>query len=34
VSFSAGEFTLEGIALSGVLGVLLNLVLPRNRRSG
>ena len=34
LSFSAGEFTLEGIALSGVLGVLLNLVLPRNRRSG
>lgn len=31
LSFSAGEFTLEGIALSGVLGVLLNLVLPRNR---
>lgn len=33
LSFSAGEFTLEGIALSGVLGVLLNLVLPRNRRA-
>lgn len=33
LSFSAGEFTLEGIALSGVLGVVLNLVLPRNRRA-
>ncbi|GAB3671694.1 uracil-xanthine permease family protein [Salinisphaera aquimarina] len=31
LSFSAGEFTLEGIALAGVLGVLLNLVLPRAR---
>jgi uracil permease len=31
LSFSAGEFTLEGIALSGVLGVALNLVLPRTR---
>ncbi|MES1938721.1 protein UraA [Salinisphaera sp. T5B8] len=26
--FSAGEFSLEGIALAGVLGVLLNLLLP------
>ncbi len=31
LSFSAGEFTLEGIALAGVLGVVLNLVLPRSR---
>jgi len=31
MSFSAGEFTLEGIALAAVLGVVLNLVLPRER---
>ena len=31
MSFSAGEFTLKGIGLSGVLGVFLNLVLPRGR---
>jgi len=31
LSFSAGDFTLEGIALAGVLGVVLNLVLPRRR---
>ena len=31
LSFSAGEFALEGIALAGVLGVLLNLVLPWGR---
>lgn len=31
MSFSAGEFTLEGIGLAGVLGVVLNLVLPRER---
>ncbi len=29
--FSFGRFSLEGIALAGVLGVLLNLVLPRSR---
>ena len=28
MSFSAGEFTLQGIGLAGILGVLLNLVLP------
>jgi uracil permease len=28
MSFSAGEFTLEGIGLAGILGVLLNLVMP------
>lgn len=33
LEFSAGEFTLEGIALAGVLGVLLNLILPRARRA-
>lgn len=31
MSFSAGEFTLEGIALAGVAGVVLNLVLPHER---
>jgi len=31
LSFSVGEFTLEGIALAGVLGVALNFVLPRAR---
>lgn len=31
LSFSAGEFALEGIALAGVLGVVLNLVLPWGR---
>ena len=29
MSFSAGEFTLKGIGFAGLLGVLLNLVLPR-----
>jgi uracil permease len=28
MSFSAGEFTLQGIGLAGILGVVLNLVLP------
>jgi len=31
MSFSAGEFSLQGIGLAGVLGVLLNLVLPRKK---
>ncbi|WP_300671832.1 uracil-xanthine permease family protein [Desulfoluna sp.] len=31
MSFSAGQFTLQGIGLAGVLGVILNLVLPRCR---
>jgi uracil permease len=31
MSFSAGKFTLEGIALAAVLGVVLNLVLPQPR---
>ncbi|MDZ7841273.1 MAG: uracil-xanthine permease family protein [Gammaproteobacteria bacterium] len=31
MSLSAGEFTLEGIALAAVLGVVLNLVLPQER---
>ncbi|OQY57826.1 MAG: uracil permease, partial [Desulfobacteraceae bacterium 4572_88] len=29
MSFSAGEFTIRGIGLAGILGVFLNLVLPR-----
>lgn len=33
MSFSAGEFTLEGIALAGVAGVVLNLVLPQERNA-
>ncbi len=36
MSFSAGEFSLEGIGLAGILGVVLNLVLPhpaKNRES-
>ncbi len=28
MTFSAGEFTLQGIGLSGIIGVLLNLILP------
>jgi uracil permease len=32
MSFSAGEFTLQGIGLAGILGVLLNLVLPGKKR--
>lgn len=31
MSFSAGQFTLQGIGLAGILGVTLNLVLPRGR---
>lgn len=31
MAFSFGKFALEGIGLAGVLGVLLNLVLPRQR---
>lgn len=29
MSFSAGEFTLQGIGLAGILGVIMNLVLPK-----
>jgi uracil permease len=29
MSLSAGQFTLEGIGLAGIIGVILNLVLPR-----
>ncbi len=31
MSLSAGEFSLEGIGLAGIMGVVLNLVLPRRR---
>jgi uracil permease len=33
MSFSAGEFSLEGIGLAGILGVVLNLVLPHPAKS-
>jgi len=31
MAFSPGEFTLKGIGLAGIIGVILNLVLPRPR---
>ena len=31
MSFSAGEFHLQGIGLAGILGVALNLILPKSR---
>ena len=31
MSFSAGEFTIKGIGLAGLLGVGLNLVLPQKK---
>ncbi len=33
MSFSAGEFTLEGIGLAGLFGVLMNLVLPGRKKN-
>jgi len=33
MSFSTGEFALKGIGLAGIVGVVLNLVLPRGERS-
>ncbi len=33
MTFSTGEFTLKGIGLAGILGVVLNLVLPRTKNS-
>ena len=33
MTFSAGQFTVEGIGLAGLVGVLLNLILPRARTS-
>ena len=32
MSFSAGQFQLQGIGLAGILGVVLNLVLPRGKK--
>ncbi|MCP3874842.1 MAG: uracil-xanthine permease [Desulfobacteraceae bacterium] len=32
MSFSAGQFQLQGIGLAGILGVVLNLILPRSRQ--
>ena len=32
MSFSAGEFTIKGIGLAGLLGVILNLVLPQRKK--
>ncbi|MFP4308061.1 MAG: uracil-xanthine permease family protein [Desulfococcaceae bacterium] len=34
MAFSAGEFTVRGIGLAGILGVLLNLLLPQSREVG
>lgn len=31
MSFNAGDFTLQGIGLAGILGVIMNLVLPKER---
>ena len=31
MTFSAGEFTLQGIGLAGILGVVMNLILPRRK---
>ena len=33
MTFSAGEFTLQGIGLAGILGVGMNLVLPRRKEA-
>lgn len=32
MAFSAGDFSIKGIGLAGILGVFLNLVLPRSRQ--
>lgn len=29
MAFSAGEFTLKGIGLAGITGVILNIILPK-----
>jgi len=34
MSFSVGQFQLQGIGLAGILGVVLNLVLPKRKASG
>ena len=33
MSFSAGSFTMKGIGLAGIIGVLLNLALPRKKKT-
>jgi len=33
MAFATGEFALRGIGLAGIVGVVLNLVLPRGERS-
>ena len=33
MSFSAGQFTLQGIGLAGILGVLMNLLLPGKKKA-
>ncbi|MFH1155743.1 MAG: uracil-xanthine permease family protein [Pseudomonadota bacterium] len=33
MNFSAGEFTLQGIGLAGILGVLMNAILPRRSKA-
>lgn len=33
MSFSAGDFTVKGIGLAGIIGILLNLILPRKKVS-
>ncbi len=33
MTFSAGQFTVEGIGLAGLVGIFLNLVLPRTRKT-
>ncbi|MDM8537257.1 uracil-xanthine permease family protein [Desulfobacterales bacterium HSG17] len=32
MTFSAGDFTIKGIGLAGILGVFLNLILPKSRQ--
>jgi uracil permease len=32
MAFSAGQFTIQGIGLAGIIGVVLNLVLPGGNR--
>jgi uracil permease len=31
MAFHAGEFTIKGIGLAGIIGVVLNLVLPKSK---
>jgi uracil permease len=32
MAFSAGQFTIQGIGLAGIVGVVLNLILPGGER--